>query len=122
MLLVYHGMTMLRGKRAIEAMLDTGRVTVELPLVDDPATVVRGLAQAGIEAMHIAPGSDVDVRALRERLCLTREQFALRYGLEVETLRNWESGKREPDTTARSYLRAIANAPDAVERAYSATD
>jgi putative transcriptional regulator len=50
----------------------------------------------------IHPHPDINVRALRERLGLTREQFALHYGLEVETLRNWETGKREPDTTARS--------------------
>jgi putative transcriptional regulator len=33
---------------------------------------------------------------------------------------NWKTGKREPDTTARSYLRAIANVPEAVEEAYAA--
>ncbi len=120
MLLVYHGMAMLRGKRAIEAMLDDGRVTIELPLVEHPEAVINGLAQAGIEAVHIPPGSAVDVRALRDRLRLTREQFALRYGLEVETLRNWETGKREPDTTARSYLRVIANAPELVANAWEA--
>jgi putative transcriptional regulator len=46
-------------------------------------------------------------------------QFAVRYGLEVETVRNWETGKREPDTTARSYLRAISNDPERVEQAYA---
>jgi putative transcriptional regulator len=119
MLLVYHGMTMLRGKRAIEAMLDDGGVIVELPLVEDPAAVIRGMAQAGIEAIQVAPGSVTDVRGLRERLNLTREQFALRYGLEIEAVRDWEAGEREPDTTARSYLRVIASAPGAVERAYA---
>ena len=33
----------------------------------------------------------------------------------------WETGKREPDTTARSYLRVIANAPERVEEAYAPT-
>jgi putative transcriptional regulator len=121
MLLVYHGMTMLRAKRAIEAMLDTGRVTVDLPLVEEPMAVTRGLAAAGIDASVLQPDTRVDVHALRERLGLTREQFALRFGLEVETVRNWESGRREPDMTARSYLRVIANAPEDVERAYALT-
>jgi len=39
----------------------------------------------------------------------------------VETLRNWEIGRREPDTTARSYLQAIANDPERVEQAYAPT-
>ena len=61
----------------------------------------------------------VDVRLLRERLKLTREQFAVTYGLEVETVRNWEIGRRAPDRTARSYLQAISNNPSQVEMAYS---
>ena len=53
----------------------------------------------------------MDVRVLRQRLGLTREGFATRYGLEVETVRNWKPGLRDPDTTTRSDLRAISNAP-----------
>lgn len=63
----------------------------------------------------------MDVRALRQRLGLTREQFAVRFGLELETVRNWEIDRREPDTTARSYLHAIANDPERVEMAFVPT-
>lgn len=56
-----------------------------------------------------------------ERLRLSHEQFALHYGLEVETLRNWETGRRELDAADRSCLRAIANAPERVEQAYAPT-
>jgi putative transcriptional regulator len=116
--LARRGMTMLRAKRAIESLLEKGRVFVELPMVEDVKGLTADLAKAGFAAAQIQPDPTVDVRALRERLRLTREQFAMRYGLEVETLRNWETGKREPDTTARSYLRVIANAPEEVEQAY----
>ncbi len=63
----------------------------------------------------------VDVRNLRERLRLSREQFAMRYGFEIETLRNWETSRRELDTATRSYLRAISNDPEHVEEAYAPT-
>jgi putative transcriptional regulator len=43
------------------------------------------------------------------------------YGFEIETLRNWETRKRQPDTTARSYLKAISNAPELIEQAYAPT-
>ncbi len=119
--LARRGMTMLRAKRAVESLLDKGRVFVDLPTVEDTAALTHDLAGAGIVAACIRPDITVNVRELRERLHLTREQFAARYGLEVETLRNWETGKREPDTTARSYLRAIANAPEQVEQAYAHT-
>ena len=112
---------MLRAKRAIEALLEDGRVFVDVPTVEDPAALAADLASSGIAAAPVeAPGA-VDVRGLRERLQLSREQFALCYGLEVETLRNWETGRRELDAAAQSYLRAIANAPERVEQAYAPT-
>jgi putative transcriptional regulator len=117
--LARRGLSMLRAKRLTEDLLDGHRVFAELPTVEDEQAFIRDMAACGIAAVLIKRDAVVDVRALRERLALTREQFAIRYGLEVETLRNWETGKREPDTTARSYLRVIANAPEAVEEAYA---
>lgn len=119
--LARRGLTMLQAKRKIEALVEDGRVFVELPTVEDPQVLADDLAKAGIAAAAVETPKCVDVRALREGLHLTREQFATRYGLEVETVRNWETGKREPDTTARSYLRAIANDPERVEQAYAPT-
>jgi putative transcriptional regulator len=119
--LARRGMTMLRAKRAIEALIEKGREFVQLPVVEDVNGLTADLAKAGIDAVWIQPDITIDVRGLRERLQLTREQFAVRYGLEVEILRNWETGKREPDTTARSYLRVIANAPEQLVLAYVGT-
>jgi putative transcriptional regulator len=112
---------MLRAKRAAEALLEDRRVFAEPPMVEDVQAVIADMDACGVAAVLLKPDLTVDVRALRERLRLTREQFAIRYGLEVETLRNWETGKREPDTTARSYLRAISNPPEDVEQAYAAS-
>jgi putative transcriptional regulator len=117
--LARRGMPMLRAKRHAEALLDDQRVFAQIPMVEDAQAFIADMANAGIAATLLRGEPAVDVRALRERLNLTREQFAIRYGLEVETLRNWETGKREPDTTARSYLRAISNAPKDVEQAYA---
>ena len=112
---------MLRAKRAVEAMLEDGRVFVDVPTVEDPAALTADLAAAGTAAAPVEAAEPVDVRGLRERLNLSREQFALRHGLEVETLRNWETGRRELGAAARSYLRAISNDPERVERAYAPT-
>jgi putative transcriptional regulator len=117
--LARRGMTMLGAKRAIETMIETGQTTVETPSVEDLAALVGELTEAGLAVTVVAPLAVPAIRELRQRLGLSREQFALRYGLEVETLRNWENGKREPDTTARSYLRAIDNDPEQVARAYA---
>jgi putative transcriptional regulator len=119
--LARRGLTMLRAKRAIERLIEDGRIVIDLPFVESPSALASDLARAGIAAAPVEARPTVEVRALRERLRLTREQFAARYGLEIETVRNWETGKREPDTTARSYLRAIANDPERVEQAYAPT-
>ncbi|MEO8716328.1 MAG: helix-turn-helix domain-containing protein [Acetobacteraceae bacterium] len=105
----------------MEELLTARRVFVDLPTVEDPSALAADLAEAGIAAAPVETPQTVDVRALRGRLRLTREQFAARYGLEVETVRNWEIGRREPDTTARSYLRVISNDPEHVEQAYAPT-
>jgi putative transcriptional regulator len=54
------------------------------------------------------------VRDLRRRSQLTQLEFAARLGVPVETIRNWEQGKRMPRGPARALLAVIAHAPDTV--------
>ena len=61
-----------------------------------------------------SPSSSVPaVRDLRRRAQLTQIEFAARLGVPVETIRNWEQGKRLPRGPARALLTVIAHAPDA---------
>ena len=55
-----------------------------------------------------------EVRDLRRRAQLTQQEFAARLGVPVETIRNWEQGKRAPRGPARALLSVIAHAPDTV--------
>jgi putative transcriptional regulator len=54
------------------------------------------------------------VRDLRRRARLTQLEFAARLGVPVETIRNWEQGKRMPRGPARALLTVIAHAPETV--------
>jgi putative transcriptional regulator len=54
------------------------------------------------------------VRDLRRRARLTQQEFAARLGVPVETIRNWEQGKRMPRGPARALLAVIAHAPETV--------
>src|SRR5437667_10796797 len=54
------------------------------------------------------------VRDLRRRACLTQIEFAARLGVPVETIRNWEQGKRVPRGPARALLAVIAHSPETV--------
>lgn len=60
------------------------------------------------------------VRDLRRRSKLTQLEFAARLGVPVETIRNWEQGKRVPRGPARALLAVIAHAPDTVFAALAA--
>jgi putative transcriptional regulator len=52
-------------------------------------------------------------RNIRGQTGLTQTAFAARIGVPVETVRNWEQGKRSPRGPARALLRLIERAPDA---------
>ena len=59
-------------------------------------------------------------REIRARLHLTQEQFAERFHLRLGTIRDWEQGKKQPDSAAKVLLRVIDKDPEAVERALAA--
>jgi putative transcriptional regulator len=65
-------------------------------------------------AARPVPATAPEVRDLRQRARLTQIEFAARLGVPVETIRNWEQGKRMPRGPARALLAVIAHAPDTV--------
>jgi putative transcriptional regulator len=68
-----------------------------------------------VPAMSVdAQGAEPTARDLRRRARLTQIEFAARLGVPVETIRNWEQGKRMPRGPARALLAVIAHAPETV--------
>jgi len=55
-------------------------------------------------------------RRARAETGLSQHAFAERYGIPEATLRDWEQGRRTPDSAAQSYLRVIARMPDDVAK------
>jgi putative transcriptional regulator len=55
----------------------------------------------------------VYARNVRGRTGLTQAAFAAQIGVPVETVRNWEQGKRSPRGPARALLKVIDGAPEA---------
>jgi putative transcriptional regulator len=53
------------------------------------------------------------VRHVRLRCGLTQTAFAEKIEVPIETVRNWEQGKRSPRGPARALLKLIDSAPDA---------
>jgi putative transcriptional regulator len=86
-------------------------------------SISRGLNEAvahakgkGVTVKTYKPKT-VDVSALRQRMGMTQEQFAARFGFSVATLRHWERGDRNPQGAALVLLNVIKRAPDAVTAA-----
>jgi putative transcriptional regulator len=71
-------------------------------------------------AAPVAEGTP-EVRVLRRLAQLTQQEFAARLGVPVETIRNWEQGKRAPRGPARALLAVIAHAPETVFAALAKT-
>jgi putative transcriptional regulator len=68
-------------------------------------------AMAAATSAEMAPSA---VRDLRRRAQLTQTEFAAKLGVPVETIRNWEQGKRAPRGPARALLAVFAHAPETV--------
>jgi putative transcriptional regulator len=82
----------------------------EFPL----APTISGVALAIPAAAPAETAPLPAVRDLRRRARLTQLEFAARLGVPVETIRNWEQGKRAPRGPARALLAVIAHSPDTV--------
>lgn len=76
-------------------------------------------ARGNKDGVKLHQAQAVDVSQLRERLGLTQEQFAARFGFSVATLRHWERGDRSPNGAALVLLNVIDRNPRAVMRALS---
>jgi putative transcriptional regulator len=55
-----------------------------------------------------------DIKAIRKRLHVTQNEFALMIGVSKGTLQNWEQGRREPEGPARALLHIADKNPKAV--------
>jgi putative transcriptional regulator len=83
--------------------------------LEQALAIANGTAKAGTYVVHIP--SEIDVKAIRGRLGLTQQEFAVRFGFNINTLRHWEQGRRVPEGPTRAYLMVIDREPQAVAKA-----
>jgi putative transcriptional regulator len=85
--------------------IDTGRVdaTTEKEIAVQIAADEAGAMQ---DAAKFA-------RRVRKRLGLSQMEFSTRIDVPLETIRNWEQGKRSPTGAAKALLRVLDRAPEA---------
>ena len=61
-----------------------------------------------------------DIKAIRHGLAKSQAEFAKMIGVSLNTLQNWEQGRRQPEGPARALLRVTAENPAAVAHALGA--
>ena len=74
------------------------------------ADIARHIAEDDAELMR-----DVAryARRVRKRLGFSQVEFAARIEVSLDTIRNWEQGKRCPTGAAKALLRVLDKAPEA---------
>jgi putative transcriptional regulator len=73
-----------------------------------------------VPGMRVHIPEAYDKRKIRKRMKLSQAQFAKRFGFSLDSIQNWEQGRRIPDGAARTLLMVISQEPKAVERALRA--
>ncbi len=90
------------GKRLIES-------------AEQALTFAKGEADLKKYRVHIP--EEIDVKRIREKLCMSQKRFAEVYGFSLRTIQEWEQGRMTPSGAARNFLVVLDKEPEAVRRA-----
>lgn len=82
-----------------------------LQSVREAGDYLRGNRKAVARVDRISPDS---ISAVRARLGLSQSQFARALGISLNTLQNWEQGRRRPTGPAKVLLKVAAKHPEAI--------
>jgi putative transcriptional regulator len=75
----------------------------------------EGKADKANYSVHIP--DKIDVRAIRQKVGMTQDDFARHFGVSKRTVQDWEQKHRLPSGAARAFLTVIDREPEAVRRA-----
>jgi putative transcriptional regulator len=79
-----------------------------LQSLKEAQAIAKGEAKAS-RRFEIAPP---DVKAVREKIGLTQNEFAKLMRVSIRTLQNWEQQRRTPSGPAAALLKIVSTAPD----------
>ena len=72
------------------------------------------IKRGALKPVRVFKVSTPDIKAIRQKLDVSQNQFAHMIGVTVATLQNWEQGRRQPHGPARALLKVASKNPDAV--------
>jgi len=112
-LLVSCGLSLRKAHEAVNRLAGGETVALELVCANIDRSIDQ-LAKLGIDARRVEMPA-VDPRHVREIFGLTQAEFADRFLLNIDTIRNWEQGRNAPDPSARLLLKVIEEYPQVIE-------
>jgi putative transcriptional regulator len=98
------------GVYRIEGAVPAGRIDIARVDATTEADVKRHMLEDDLAALTDAGDY---ARQIRRRLGLTQVQLAAKLDVPIDTLRNWEQGKRYPTGPAKALLKILDRAPEA---------
>jgi len=66
------------------------------------------------EGFKIHVPEEVDVKRIRTAMKMTQSRFSDTFGFSIDAVKNWETGRRTPESPARTLLTVIERNPGAV--------
>ena len=79
----------------------------------DATTEAQIAEQAALDEALAIQDAAKFARRVRRRLGFSQAEFAMRIDVSLETIRNWEQGKRSPTGAAKALLKILDKAPQA---------
>ncbi len=77
----------------------------------------RAIHRGTLKPSRVFKFSPIVVKKIREKLHKSQTEFAHMIGVSVDTLQNWEQGRRRPEGPALALLRIADVSPKAVMEA-----
>jgi putative transcriptional regulator len=110
----------LRARLCIELAFCAGpagsaKVSPDVAAAKEMVAHAKGKLELQEYEVKVLP--QVDVIPIRQRLGLPQAEFARRFGFSPRAVREWEQGRRKPESAARAYLLVIARDPKAADSA-----
>lgn len=102
--------------------MKTVRVTVDASLASagrsdlariDATTESDIALQQAVDDAELRQDAAKYARRIRKRLGLSQSEFSQRIEVSLDTVRNWEQGKRSPTGAAKALLKILDKAPEA---------
>jgi DNA-binding transcriptional regulator YiaG len=111
-LLAERGLSLKKARSVVDRLGAGERVPVELN-AEPLTTLVHDLERLGVVSRSFRD-LRIDVKQVREGQHLSQAEFAALYGLELDTLQNWEQGRNTPDNATTVLFAVIEQSPLAV--------